>query len=128
MTANKVLVVDDSAYNRRTIIRMLEEIPGVKVVDYACVVVTASTGEEAIEKARTESPDMIFLDIIMPDMDGYEACRRLTGDAQTKHIPVVFVTSKGQKADRVWAKMQGGRDLVAKPYTADQIMEQINAV
>ena len=41
---------------------------------------------------------------------------------------MVFVTSKGQKADRVWAKMQGGRDLVAKPYTADQIMEQINAV
>lgn len=120
MTANKVLVVDDSPTDLANIRKI--------VSDAGCVVVTASTGEEAIEKARTESPDMIFLDIIMPDMDGYEACRRLTGDAQTKHIPVVFVTSKGQKADRVWAKMQGGRDLVAKPYTADQIMEQINAV
>ena len=63
----------------------------------------------------------------MPDMDGYEACRKLTNDADTKHIPVVFVTSKGQKADRVWAMMQGGKDLVSKPFTADDIVAQIDA-
>ena len=120
MTASKVLVVDDSPTDLANIRRI--------VSDAGCIVLTACNGEEAIEKARTESPDVIFLDIIMPDMDGYEACRRLTGDAQTKHIPVVFVTSKDQKADRVWAKMQGGRDLVAKPYKPEQIVEHLNAI
>ena len=120
MSANKVLVVDDSPTDLANIRNI--------VSDAGCLVVTASNGEEAIEKARSEHPDVIFLDIIMPDMDGYEACRRLTSDTETKHIPVIFVTSKGQKADRVWAKMQGGRDLVAKPYTREQIVEQLNAL
>ena len=119
MTVTKVLVVDDSPTD-------LTHLSGI-VSDAGCHVVTATNGKEAIAKAKAEKPDLIFLDIIMPDMDGYEACRRLTGDQQTKHIPVVFVTSKGQKADRVWATMQGGRALVAKPYVADQIVEHLAA-
>jgi twitching motility two-component system response regulator PilH len=119
MTASKVLVVDDSPTD-------LANIKGI-VSDAGCLVLTASSGLDAIEKAKREQPDVIFLDIIMPDMDGYEACRKLSKDADTKHIPIVFVTSKGQKADRVWAKMQGGKDLVAKPYTADEIVAQLNA-
>jgi twitching motility two-component system response regulator PilH len=119
MTASKVLVVDDSPTD-------LANIKGI-VSDAGCLVLTASSGLDAIEKAKSEQPDVIFLDIIMPDMDGYEACRKLSKDADTKHIPIVFVTSKGQKADRVWAKMQGGKDLVAKPYTADEIVAQLNA-
>ena len=117
MAANKVLVVDDSPTD-------LANLKGI-VTGAGCTVVTATSGRDAIEKAKAEKPDVIFLDIIMQDMDGYEACRKLTNDADTKHIPVVFVTSKGQKADRVWAMMQGGKDLVAKPYTADDIVAQI---
>ncbi|MCB1742426.1 MAG: response regulator [Gammaproteobacteria bacterium] len=119
MPVNKVLVVDDSPTdlaNIRTI-----------VTDAGCTVVTASNGTEALAAAKRERPDIIFLDILMPDMDGYQACRRLTSDGETKHIPVVFVTSKGQKADRIWAQMQGGRDLVAKPYQPEQILDQLNA-
>ena len=119
MAVNKVLVVDDSPTD-------LANIKGI-VSDAGCTVYTACTGAEAIEKAKTERPELIFLDIIMPDMDGYEACRKLTNDADTKHIPVVFVTSKGQKADRVWAMMQGGKDMVSKPFTADDIVAQIDA-
>ena len=89
--------------------------------------VTATTGAEAIAMAKAEKPQLIFLDILMPDMDGFEACRKLGSDGATKDIPVVFVTSKGQKADRMWAQMQGGRDLVAKPFTPDQIIEQLKA-
>jgi len=115
MAARKILAVDDSAADLTNIKNMLTEA--------GCLVVTATTGKEAIDRARADQPDMIFLDILMPEMDGYETCRLLANNPDTKNIPVVFVTSKGQKADRVWAQMQGGKDLVQKPYTKDQIIE-----
>lgn len=115
MAARKILAVDDSAADLTNIKNMLTEA--------GCLVVTATTGKEAIDRAKADQPDMIFLDILMPEMDGYETCRLLANSPDTKNIPVVFVTSKGQKADRVWAQMQGGKDLVQKPYTKDQIIE-----
>ena len=120
MAANKVLVVDDSPSD-------LANIKGI-VTDAGCTVYTASSGVEAIEKAKAEKPDVIFLDILMPDMDGFEACRQLCADGETKGIPIVFVTSKSQKADRMWAQMQGGKALLTKPFTADDIIDQINAL
>ena len=87
----------------------------------------APNGKEAIEKAKAEKPDLIFMDIIMPDMDGYAACRSLGNQAETKSIPVIFVTSKSQKADRLWAQMQGGKGFITKPYTADAITDQLKA-
>lgn len=119
MTVKKVLVVEDSPTD-------LANIRGI-VSDAGCVAVTATNGVEALALAKSERPDLIFMDIIMPDMDGYEACRKLSGDGDTKDIPVVFVTSKDQKADRIWAQMQGGRDLIAKPFTAEQIVDQLKA-
>jgi len=118
MASKKVLVVDDSPTD-------LANLKGI-ISDAGCTVLTATGGAECLQKARAERPDLIFLDIIMPDMDGYEACRRLSSDSTTKNIPVVFVTSKTEKADRVWAQMQGGKAFVSKPYTADQITEQLN--
>jgi twitching motility two-component system response regulator PilH len=117
MAVKKVLVCDDSSADRAKLERI--------VADAGCVVISASGGTEAVQKAKTEKPDLIFLDIIMPDVDGYATCRALRNDPLTKGIPVVFVTSKGQKADRVWAQMQGGRDLVAKPYSNDEIVTQL---
>ena len=117
MTIKKVLVCDDSMADRVN----LEGI--VAKAGYA--VVSASSGREALAKAKAEKPDLIFMDVLMPDVDGFAATRALQNDPATKHIPVVFVTSKGQKADRVWAQMQGAKGLVAKPYTADQIVEQL---
>jgi twitching motility two-component system response regulator PilH len=119
MAVNKVLVVDDSPAD-------LANIKGI-VSEAGCTVVTATNGAEAIAMAKSEKPQLIFLDILMPDMDGFEACRKLGSDGATRDIPVVFVTSKGQKADRMWAHMQGGKDLVAKPFTPAQIIEQIKA-
>ncbi len=119
MAIQTILVVDDSPTD-------LENIKNI-VIEAGRNVVTASSGQEAIEKARSEKPDLIFMDIIMPEMDGYAACRLLSGDADTKDIPVVFVTSKGQKANRLWAQMQGGKGYVTKPYSADAITDQIKA-
>jgi twitching motility two-component system response regulator PilH len=110
-------VCDDSSTDRANLERI--------VTSAGYAVITASGGAEAVQKAKAEKPDLIFLDIIMPEIDGYATCRALQNDPATKGIPVVFVTSKGQKADRVWAQMQGGKDLVAKPYSSDEIVTQL---
>lgn len=119
MAINKILVVDDSTVD----LLNLKNI----VSDAGYTVVAASSGAEAIEKASSEMPDLIFMDVVMQQMDGYQACREISHNDATKHIPIVFVTSKGQKADRMWAEMQGGKALIQKPYTPAQIIEQINA-
>ncbi|MCZ6803279.1 MAG: response regulator [Proteobacteria bacterium] len=119
MAISKVLIVEDSAtdlLNLETIINETNK-----------EVITASNGNDAIAKAKSEKPDIIFMDIVMDQMDGYEAARTLTNDSATKTIPIVFISSKRQKADRVWAKMQGGKDLVSKPYTKEQILDQLKA-
>lgn len=119
MPIRKVLVVDDSPTDLANIKNI--------VTEAGCVVVTATNGKEAIEKAIADKPDLIFMDIIMPDMDGYAACRSLNAETATKTIPVVFVTSKNQKADRLWAQMQGGKAFITKPYVADAIIDQLKA-
>jgi twitching motility two-component system response regulator PilH len=117
MAINKVLIVDDSAADRTN----LENI----VKQAGCTVVTANSGKEAIDIARNEKPDIIFMDIVMDEMDGYEAARTITNDSELKAIPLIFVSSKKQKADRVWAKMQGAKELISKPYTPEQILSQL---
>lgn len=117
MAIKKVLVCDDSSPDRVN----LEKI----VSATGCVVVSATNGEDAVGLAKSEKPDLIFLDIIMPQMDGYATCRALQKDAATKNIPIVFVSSKGQQADKMWAQMQGGKDLVAKPYSNAEIVAQL---
>jgi twitching motility two-component system response regulator PilH len=117
--SKKVLVVDDSPVELANLRTLLN--------DHGYVTVTASTGREAVERAGSELPSLILLDIIMPDMDGYEACRRLRADAKTKGIPVVFVSSKNQKADHLWATMQGAKALIGKPYTPEQILQTVRA-
>lgn len=118
--SKKVLVVDDSPVDQADIKNALS--------DAGCLVVTAADGNEAIAKAKVEKPAVIFLDIIMPEMDGYETCRLLSQDPETKDIPVVFVTSKGEKADKVWGQMQGAKGHIAKPVTSDQLIEQLKSV
>ena len=120
MAIKKVLVVDDS----------LTDLTNIKniVTEAGCLVLTATNGKEALDKAKAEKPDLIFLDIIMPDQDGFGTCRKLANSHDTKNIPVVFVTSKNQKADRIWAQMQGAKGYITKPYKPEEILEQIKAV
>jgi twitching motility two-component system response regulator PilH len=117
--SKKILVVDDSPVELANLRMLLH--------DHGYHTVTATTGRECVEKAIAEMPSLILLDIIMPDMDGYEACRRLRSDAKTKPIPVVFVSSKNQKADQLWATMQGAKALIGKPYTPEQILQTVRA-
>ena len=117
MPAKKVLVVDDSATDREHLQDVLEQ-ENFKVI-------TVSSGQDAIDAASSESPDLIFLDIIMEGMDGYAVCRSLQENDLTKDIPIVFVSSKNNKADIMWANEQGGSGYITKPYAADDIHAQL---
>lgn len=119
MTIQKILICDDSQTDLANLKNALKETQ--------CVLLTASDGDEAIKKAKAEKPDIIFMDIVMPGMDGYAACRTLRSDPETKHIPVIFVSSKHQKADRVWAQMQGAKNLIAKPFEAAEITAALSS-
>jgi twitching motility two-component system response regulator PilH len=115
-----VLVVDDSQVDRTHLEKLL--------ASAGYTVTCASTGVEGIEKARNGRPDAILMDINMPEMDGFAATRALRGDASTKDIPVVFVTAKQQKADKAWGQMLGAKGYVTKPYSKDQILEQLKLI
>ena len=117
MAIRKVLVVDDSA----TDLKKLEQI----VAEAGYTVITATSGREALERVRIDRPDAVLLDIVMNDMNGFQVCRAINADAATKDIPVVLVSSKKEKTDRVWGVEQGARAYVTKPYTADQILDQL---
>jgi len=116
--SNKVLIVDDSKPD-------LDALRSI-VTNAGYQVMTAISGQEAVEIANSSHPDLIFMDVIMNDKDGFEACREIIANKETKHIPIVFVTGKCQKADRVWAELQGGKALVGKPYTPDQIVTELH--
>jgi twitching motility two-component system response regulator PilH len=117
MAIRKVLVVDDSA----TDLKNLEQI----CISAGYSVITATTGAEAVAKAKSEHPDAVLLDVIMSDMNGFQVCRVIKTDAATQHIPVVLVSSKGEKTDRIWGEQQGAKAYITKPYTPAQIIGQL---
>ncbi|HVJ61495.1 MAG TPA: response regulator [Tahibacter sp.] len=95
------------------------------VTEAGWMAISASSGREAVDRAKSEKPHLILLDIVMPEMDGYEACRALQADPATKAIPIVMVSTKSQKADQLWARMQGAKALVGKPYSKTELIDAI---
>ncbi|MBE9516002.1 MAG: response regulator [Proteobacteria bacterium] len=120
MAIKKVLVVDDTDTDRTN----LEQI----LTGGGYSVITASSGQEAVEVSKSQMPDAVFMDVIMEPMNGFQACRAITSDAATKNIPVVLVSSKGEKTDKIWGEEQGAKGYITKPYTADQILDQAKAL
>lgn len=116
--ARKVLIVDDAAVDRQNLERI--------VAAAGCFTLLADSGQQAIDRARQDKPDLILMDVNMPGMDGFAATRKLKADADTKHIPVVFVTGKNQKADMAWGQMLGAAGYVTKPYSREQILAQLS--
>ncbi len=82
----------------------------------------ATDGAEGIRLAREMRPDLIFMDIVMPGMNGYQATRTLTNDPDTSGIPIVMVTSKGQETDKIWGLRQGAVDYMIKPFSPDELV------
>ena len=103
----RILVVDDQPLN----VKLLEA----KLTSEYYDVLTARGGAEAIRMAVEERPDLILLDVMMPDMDGYEVCRHLREQPETMHIPIVMVTALSDTADRVVGLEAGADDFLTKP-------------
>jgi twitching motility two-component system response regulator PilH len=88
--------------------------------------ILAESGDEAIIKAKTEMPDLILMDVIMPGINGYQATRTITKDDATKHIPVLIVTSKDMETDRIWGMRQGATAFLSKPVESAALLAKIN--
>jgi len=88
-------------------------------------VTTAVDGEEALKKIPEEQPDLILLDIMLPEMNGYQVCRELKSTPETETIPVVVVTAKSQESDKFWAKETGADDYVTKPFEMEELLQKI---
>lgn len=120
MPINKILVVDDSPTERHVLVELLTR-KGYQVL-------TAESGEEGIEKAKSEQPDLVLMDVVMPGLNGYQATRTLTRDDATKHIPVIVCTSKGQATDKIWGLRQGAQDYMVKPINPEELLAKIAAL
>ena len=88
---------------------------------------SAAYGAEAIQKAKAMKPDLIFMDVVMPGVNGFQATRKLTADPETREIPVIMVTSKDQETDRIWGMRQGAVDYLVKPVSPDQLIQKAQA-
>jgi twitching motility two-component system response regulator PilH len=117
MPVQKILVVDDSPTERQFMIDTLTK-KGYQIV-------IAENGEDAVVKAKTELPDLILMDVVMPGLNGYQATRSITRDEATKHIPVIMCTSKGQDTDKIWGMRQGALDYLVKPVDPQQLLAKI---
>ena len=120
MPVKKILVVDDSPTERHVLLELL--------TSNGYQVITAESGEEGIEKAKAELPDLILMDVVMPGLNGYQATRTLTRDEATRNIPIIVCTSKGQETDKIWGLRQGAQDYLIKPVNGDELLAKIAAI
>lgn len=115
----KILVVDDS----RAMVMMQSLILRKGPYD----LLTASDGDEAVEKAVAEHPDLILMDVVMPRMTGFEACRALRARPETQTIPIIFVTTRGEGENVETGFSAGGSDYVTKPVDAAELLAKVRS-
>jgi two-component system sensor histidine kinase/response regulator len=113
-----LLVVDDTAANLRLLTRLL--------TGFGYRVRPVTSGEAALQAARAEPPDVVLLDVDMPEMDGYEVCRRFKADPALAEIPVLFLSALGETEDKLAAFAAGGVDYVTKPFHVDELRARIS--
>ncbi len=114
--AARVLVVDDTPANLALLANLLNKTYRVQL---------AASGAKALELARRNPPDLVILDVMMPDLDGYEVCRRLKADALTRNVPVLFLTALSQPEDESRGFEAGGADFIQKPFTPATVLARV---
>lgn len=120
MPIKKILVVDDSPTERLALTEVL--------VKHGYQVTTAESGEEAIHKSRSDLPDLILMDVVMPGMNGYQATRTISRDESTRNIPIIMCTSKGLETDKIWGMRQGAFDYMVKPVDHEALLARIKSI
>jgi twitching motility two-component system response regulator PilH len=120
MAIKKILIVDDSPTERHVLNDMLTK-AGFEVI-------ASDNGEDAIQKARQLKPDVILMDVVMPGLNGFQATRAISRDADTRNIPIIICTSKSQETDKIWGMRQGARDYIVKPINREELLAKIAAL
>lgn len=92
------------------------------------VVIPTVNGEEAFERSKTEVPDLILLDVRMPKLNGYDACLKIKAEESIKHIPVVFLSAKGQESEVAAGLDAGAVEYLLKPFSPDQLSNKVNSI
>lgn len=121
---SKILVVEDSSTQRELITNLLKALTD-NQKDHPLEICTASNGIEAIAKAQSFHPDLVITDIIMPQMHGYELCRRLRDNPETWNINILMCSAKSTKADRYWGLRQGANAYIIKPFHPEELLDTV---
>lgn len=116
----KVLIVDDSPVEMARFRDILGK--------HGHEVLSANNGEDGYKMAGEHNPDVVLMDIVMPEMNGFQATRKITRDKKTAHIPVVIVSTKDQETDRVWGKRQGAKEYLVKPVDEAELVRVLRMV
>jgi CheY-like chemotaxis protein len=117
MVGKNILVVDDSPTERQLTMNALKSLN--------CRLTSAASGEEALQQIQTKRPDLIILDVVMPGTNGFQLCRQIKNNADTKEIKVILLTSKNQQADKFWGMKQGADLYVTKPFEDEQLVQSV---
>ena len=116
----RILLIEDSPTEAAVMTQLLER--------NGHQVTTSGSAEDGIASCKRDKPDLVLMDIILPGMNGFQATRALTRDADTSHIPVLIISTKGQETDRVWGMRQGARDYIVKPPRESELVARIDAL
>jgi twitching motility two-component system response regulator PilH len=116
----RILLIEDSPTDTAVLTQLLER--------NGHEVLASGSAEDGIEVCRREKPDLVLMDIILPGMNGFQATRALSRDADTKSIPVLIVSTKGMDTDKAWGMRQGAKDYIVKPPREDELIARINAL
>ena len=118
--SGKILIVDDEVHIRMLLEQTLEDLEE----EHGALILCAANGEEGLSLIRSEKPDVVFLDIMMPKLNGYEVCRRIQEDpALSKGLNIVLLTAKGQEVDRRQGLELGARQYMTKPFDPDEVLQ-----
>ena len=110
----RILLVDDSPSQLMGMKRIIEKLGHEPL--------TAEDGAAGVELARRELPDLILMDVVMPNLNGFQATRQISKDPSTAHIPIVLVTTKDQETDKVWGMRQGAKGYITKPFNESSLV------
>jgi len=113
----RILIVDDSPSQLLGIKRIVEKL--------GHEVLSAEDGAAGVEAAKAEKPDLILMDVVMPNLNGFQATRTISKNAETAHIPIILVTTKDQETDKVWGMRQGAKAYVTKPIKEEELVKAL---
>jgi len=117
---SKILIIDDSPTDIHVVSKMLSK--------HGFETLSAENAKDGIELAKQHKPDVVLMDVVMPGMNGFQATRSLSRDAETANIPVIILTTKNMETDRMWGMRQGAKEYLVKPPVEKELITKVKAL